>query len=243
MDQDDLSYPSRLEKQLAFLESNPSVGIVGTGLQIIDKHGAKKEALFFPKGHCALLFALCFNNSLGHPSVMVRRDVYQRLGGYSQIPEAWHCEDYELWKRALWITRLANLPEILLDLRKHETNVTKLNSDSTVRNAALIGDQILSGLIGREVVFNRALLPVKYGGGGGLRVREVIHTLGSLVRTLRSTWPLLVDDHCWIRIAAGEKVLGLEHLATSLEETIQLYLCALKFNPRLLKTLFLRIFS
>src|SRR5438045_4428698 len=47
---------------------------------------------------------LFFGNCIAHPSVMMRRDLLDRLGYYRA--EALHVEDYELWIRAAEVTAL-----------------------------------------------------------------------------------------------------------------------------------------
>ena len=82
---------------------------------------------------------------LAHPSVLARRDVLLAAGGYSETYP--HCEDYDLWLRLLLapshtstepvdqsppssvsgsgsVPELANLPEVLLRLRKHGGGVS-----------------------------------------------------------------------------------------------------------------------
>ncbi len=52
---------------------------------------------------------------------MMRREVLERTGGYSNIPL---CEDYELWLRAMRVTDLASLDEPLLHYRTHDGNIS-----------------------------------------------------------------------------------------------------------------------
>ena len=55
--------------------------------------------------------------------------------------EALHAEDYELWTRARFVTRIANLPDALLTRRKHDGTI---GNQIDVRVAALEGEQAVA---------------------------------------------------------------------------------------------------
>lgn len=134
IDADDVCLPDRLQAQVAFLDRHPEVGVLGTAVQIVDPVGTAGATVRFPVSHAMARWALLFSSPIAHPAAMMRKDVITRLGGYRA--EAVHCEDYDLWWRASDVTQLANLDKILLQLRKHDDNVT-------VRHAELHGDTVL----------------------------------------------------------------------------------------------------
>jgi glycosyltransferase involved in cell wall biosynthesis len=116
MDADDISYPDRLAKQVAFLDRNPKVGAVGTWARFFDEAtGATVFNQRTPVQSDAIRKAMFFNSGIVHPSVMIRAEALRRVGFYSgDYPAA---EDYELLRRIATQFELANLPEILLDYR------------------------------------------------------------------------------------------------------------------------------
>ncbi len=119
-DDDDYWYPDKLEKQMAFLEKNPEVGILGTQLRLLDPDGNEESVgtygLYpkYPTQSNAIKGGLMTGqNCICHPSVVIRKDVILRVGGYSdQFPLA---EDMELWMKAIPFTAFANLDEVLVD--------------------------------------------------------------------------------------------------------------------------------
>jgi glycosyltransferase involved in cell wall biosynthesis/SAM-dependent methyltransferase len=135
MDADDVSLPGRLAAQVAYLDAHPEVGVLGSALQIIDAQGAPGEVVRFPTGHRLMQWTLCFAAPIAHPAAMMRKAVIARLGGYRA--HALHCEDYDLWWRASAATQLANLDDVLLQLRKHEASIT-------VRHAATHDETIVA---------------------------------------------------------------------------------------------------
>ena len=100
---DDVWALDKLEKQVAFLDANQEVGAVFTWVQIINEHGEEKENDDFNQENktrwqwLQQLFA--GDNHLNHPSVLIRKQCYQDVGGYRydlvQTPDA------EMWSRVL----------------------------------------------------------------------------------------------------------------------------------------------
>jgi glycosyltransferase involved in cell wall biosynthesis len=123
MDADDIAAPSRLEKQVAFLEANPSCVAVGSNVEAIDAHGHSIGHLAFPGTHREILHALMAGatRALAHPTVLMRKDAVVEVGGYRQ--ERCPTEDLDLWLRLAAIGELANLGESLLRYRRHTNTV------------------------------------------------------------------------------------------------------------------------
>lgn len=118
VDADDLCRCDRFEKQKAFLESHPDIGIVGSWLQVIDVDGRPLERREFPCEPTELRFELLFRDPLAHSALMLRSSVLGRSQDrYDPAFEG--CEDYELWVRLSATVRFANLPEPLVSYRRH----------------------------------------------------------------------------------------------------------------------------
>ena len=114
MDGDDVALPRRFERQLAFLDTNPDHGVVGTWTSDIDGAGRPYplKGDDQPSSHEAFLRVLETGPLLCHPSVIMRRDLVRAVGGYHRAFA--HCEDYDLWLRLAERTRIASIPERLL---------------------------------------------------------------------------------------------------------------------------------
>jgi hypothetical protein len=67
---------------------------------------------------------------------MLRKSVFDKYG-LRYDPNYVACEDYELWSRAARYTKAANLPEILLKYRWHDSNISvrqkRLQTANTMR--------------------------------------------------------------------------------------------------------------
>lgn len=134
-DQDDVSHPTRLAREVAFLEANPDITLVGSWMRCIDDedrdlpfHGiypAEHEAIF----QHLLLQGCC----LGHSSLMYLKAAAVDLGGYNPDPSVRECPDYDLWLRmAERGHRFANIPEFLVDYRIHDSQMSRAKLSCTV---------------------------------------------------------------------------------------------------------------
>ncbi len=96
MDADDISLPHRLERQLSFLESNPQYAVVGTALTVKDGDVLQYD-IVFPEH--PINGSPITSNPFGHASILMRRSVYDALGGYRVSPDTSRAEDLDLWFR------------------------------------------------------------------------------------------------------------------------------------------------
>lgn len=120
-DSDDICHPSRFEKQVAFLDQNQHIGIVGGSMQIINSEGKVLAFRSYPCEHNAIERKFVYANSLAHPAVMIRKDVIRdEEGPYRK--DFRFSEDLELWLRLLSKgVKFANLPDLLVDYRQDST--------------------------------------------------------------------------------------------------------------------------
>ena len=153
MDADDVSLPERFAKQVQFLDEHPDIGVLGTGFEVIDDVGTPGVKVLFPTEPGLVRWQMFFHCCIVHPSVMVRRTVYERLGGYN--PDVRHSEDYELWLRAALETQIANLPDVLFQLRKHDQNKSIVNIHLDLRSVLIADQRALSVALGQQVSLDR----------------------------------------------------------------------------------------
>jgi cellulose synthase/poly-beta-1,6-N-acetylglucosamine synthase-like glycosyltransferase len=124
-DHDDLADPSRISKQVAFLDANPEHALVGTRAEIWV--GDKPSGRFHdhPTEDQILRFDLLFNNPFVHSSVMIRKSALDQVGVYATDPARQPPEDYELWSRISRRYRVANLPERLTIYREVPSSMSR----------------------------------------------------------------------------------------------------------------------
>jgi len=126
-DQDDLSLPTRFEKQVAHLEAHPNCALLGTRAAIWVGDTPTDRAHDHPLDDAALRFDLMFDNPFVHSSVMLRRSAVIAVGGYATEHER-QPEDYELWSRLARRWKVANLAEKLVIYREMPSSMTRTTS-------------------------------------------------------------------------------------------------------------------
>jgi len=122
MDADDISKISRLEKQFKYMKEN-SLVICGTWAEGIDEVGNKIKDMNYPPSEKKIKIFSLLHNPFIHPSVMFRKDIFEKVGGYRKFFK--HIEDYELWTRIVFKYKTGNIPEALLEYRFHGSQITQ----------------------------------------------------------------------------------------------------------------------
>lgn len=118
MDADDISYPDRLAQQHEYLTDHLDCCLVGTKVRIISEDG-KSSWIDDSKAEYTY-YNLAFHCSIYHPTVMFRKEIVTKAGGYV-LPYA---EDYELWCRLVKNNKLHVLPQVLLDYRMASSSIS-----------------------------------------------------------------------------------------------------------------------
>lgn len=115
MDADDISLPTRLEKQHNFMELHPEVALVGSQIQVVGEHGPG-IVIAMPTKHQAILDALLsLNHGMNHGSCLYRNELIHSLGGYWKAHRTF--DDWDMFLRMSEVGQLANLPEVLYQYR------------------------------------------------------------------------------------------------------------------------------
>lgn len=96
MDADDLSEPTRLQKQYDYLENNPNMDLVGTFMQGFDDEGLKD---IVPIKIDPVDVDLPKANPFHHATIMMKKSVYDELNGYTVSKRTRRVEDVDLWFR------------------------------------------------------------------------------------------------------------------------------------------------
>jgi hypothetical protein len=122
-DADDVSHPSRFEKQIRWFDDHPEGVLLGTQARTIDAAGRPAGRAGEPKPLTTLgvRWALLFFNPFVHSSVMFRRETILSLGGYDEA--YYYNQDFELWSRVAGSFVCGNLADALVDYRAHAGSI------------------------------------------------------------------------------------------------------------------------
>ena len=94
MDGDDISLPTRLEKQISFLEEHTEFEIVSSSMISFDDNG---EWGVYTNPERPTRESFIKGSPFCHAPCMVRREAYQAVNGYSVDKKLLRMEDYHLW--------------------------------------------------------------------------------------------------------------------------------------------------
>jgi len=123
IDADDVNLPRRLERQVAALDANPRLAVVGSQVVNIDENG---EIRWFqwrrPVTHEDLVLFFVRGSPIPHPSALLRREAVLGVGNYRDVKPV---EDYDLWMRLAKRYELGVLDEVLLRYRIHDQSVSQ----------------------------------------------------------------------------------------------------------------------
>ncbi|TKF80565.1 glycosyltransferase [Vibrio kanaloae] len=123
MDSDDISYPTRLDKQVEFLKSNLDIDICGCFCREFGSSYAK-QVKSLPLLHSDLLRFSITRCPFIHPTVMFRSSVFDN--GLRYPVDTHLTEDMAFWFECLNNgKKFANLDQVLLDYRMEEDTVLR----------------------------------------------------------------------------------------------------------------------
>lgn len=140
IDGDDIWKPEKLLQQVEYLDQHPECGVCFTQVEVIDFEGNiisgvdcnGADQLFAQENKSQsqwLRQLFTSGNCLNHPSSVIRRSAFEKIGGYQndfqQFP------DFDLWLRLIQICEFYIIPEQLIRYR-YITSSTSILSPNTV---------------------------------------------------------------------------------------------------------------
>ncbi len=113
---------SKLQKQVDFLEKNFDYGFVGSWAYIVDKNNKIISTLKYPRTDSAIRSYMLIENCFMHDTIVVRKGLLNRVGGYNS--ELYFAHDYDLWLRLGMVSKMAIMEEYMLNYRKNPKGST-----------------------------------------------------------------------------------------------------------------------
>ena len=152
LDDDDLWLPEKLEKQVKFLNNNPTCVLLACNAFRWPGAGRWEESpLYFKDSKLEKIDykALLRQNYIIHSSAILQRTALEQAGLYNETLNPPIGEDYELWLRMGVLGEIWTLPEPYVVFR--ETSLTyysKLNRKQNYQAAANVFETVLKGVGG-----------------------------------------------------------------------------------------------
>ncbi len=144
IDDDDISYSTRFEKQLEYLKENPDVSLLGTFIETFGEN-ARPSWVFYTEPE-KINFTMNFYNPICHSSIIYDKSFADR----NSINYNLNCkcaQDYDFYKQfILKGGKIANLDEVLVQYRMHSKRLTDVSETQQVQInvAEKVKDELLS---------------------------------------------------------------------------------------------------
>ena len=138
LDNDDVWLPEKLERQVAFLDEHPECGLVNCDLQYISETGDRLDR-YLPGMNKRDPYVRLFQKGYVFMSsgVMMRRRVYEEIGGLDEEFVAAGLQEVEWLARIVERTEIGYVPEVLSLYRDHGSKIpterSRLNQEILLR--------------------------------------------------------------------------------------------------------------
>jgi len=120
---DDEFLPGKLEAQVAAFRADPGTAMVHTGYERVDGTGAHLETIFEPvQAHPDPFVTVFWRNSLNGSTVMLRRDVFDAVGGFDETLRA--DVDADMWLKILRRWQVGFVPGVFVRYRVHQNSLS-----------------------------------------------------------------------------------------------------------------------
>ena len=129
IDQDDIWYPTKLEKQIAVLEKT-NCALVHCDAVSICEDGSRPPqqwSVLYPPISDNVFKKLWQQNFILCSSVLFRKSIIQEIGLLSEDNKCLGVDDKEYWLRIALKYEIGYVPEVLVERRVHKTNFGYLN--------------------------------------------------------------------------------------------------------------------
>jgi len=238
LDGNDLCFPQRLARQVAYLDAHPEVAVVGSQAIRIDVAGRRTGDVARPVTELGMRWYRIFGSPLIHSSVMFRREiVWDILGGYDESFR--FGEDFDLWHRLAREHAIHNLPETLVAYRDDPASMTGAERHPArqayfARKAPMVYENLRNELRWDDIPRRWTDLWVEIGDASIPRTAEDVRDVVSMIESCASRFAALHPE-----AAANEEVIT--HQAAMLVRALRRAPVAGRlFSMRLWKTIWRR---
>ena len=151
MDADDISVPTRLEKQVVFMESNPKILASSAWFEFIDEGGKHSGSIIRHSNSIeGIRLDILKNTVMGHPVSIYHRIINDVEVRYDE--SMIYAQDYMLW---VWILRfgdISNIQEVLLYYRLNGEQITSRYGQKQQECARKAQQEAFAALYGFPIV-------------------------------------------------------------------------------------------
>lgn len=145
VDADDYSESCRFEKQVKFLQDNPTYDLCGTYQKIVGgyRDGLNKTA----QKNSEIKAGLIFGTTILHSTVLMRRSALDDFMPEPYNTKLYLCEDYDLWARLSLKSMLYTIPDFLCHYNWEDSKNWESNDEKLIDGLHKIWELLLSNLL------------------------------------------------------------------------------------------------
>ena len=124
LDSDDLYSPTKLRKQVVYLDKNLNISIIHCDYSKFDNSGIDlgyRNTSFF-EGWIYPSILKQWSMLMGVSCVMVRSNIFEKVGFFDESLEA--AEDLDMWARIAYHYEFRRIPENLVKIRAHSSSMS-----------------------------------------------------------------------------------------------------------------------
>jgi glycosyltransferase involved in cell wall biosynthesis len=123
MDSDDIALPNRIERQLVFMINHPDVGICSSWFRLFEA-STNDKIINYPSDPESLKVAFLENNYCLHPGLCIRKEFFKGMESLLYDEQFRYASDYDFVAKNFKNFKICNIPEVLMEYRVHENQIT-----------------------------------------------------------------------------------------------------------------------
>jgi glycosyltransferase involved in cell wall biosynthesis len=139
LDADDTWSPDKLQKQLDFFSKNPEYGLCGTFARRIYSDGSS-QPWHYPTTDTAIRYRLIWGSAIIHSSLMIKSTLLKNISYNESLNQA---EDYDLIRRIVAVTKVANINQELVSYFIHSEQLTHKDNQGQIGDAVKVSKMYL----------------------------------------------------------------------------------------------------
>ena len=175
IDGDDQWIPQKLEWQVAELETDSNLALIGGGIEMINEDDIPLGFTCFVPDDTAIKYGMTISNQFVHSSVLYRREDALSVGLY---PDTCPVEDFDFLSQITMLGKVQNLPYPVVRYRINGAGISsqsraaqaKLGNDISLLN----WDRLTPNVIGRAALSEQCNIYLKNGitTGFGIEIKH-----------------------------------------------------------------------
>lgn len=201
LDADDISLPTRLARQVAFLKANPAVGLLGTASRYLEDGTLRPGRRLADPTPMLVRWLLHVTNPIVNSSILFRADAARRIGPLWR-EEFKYAEDFDFHHRMLQVTDAAFLDEPLTLYRRHAGAMTVKHEEQVMARAQAVLAMTYTRWFGAQAAEAAALVvthvmarkPVEQTA----KLRQLGEVMSHLTSSFLETYPVTEPDRAAI---------------------------------------------